>query len=385
MNFEPQKFFVGVIDFFSILLPGALLAYVGRDAAAFAVADHGAAPLNGTESWMIFWFVSYLLGHLAFLFGALLDDLVYDPIRSCTSRGQIRRLAQGKSKSPSRNRWLARKMFRNSPDFAVTEVEKFKVRALLPIGAEKAINAFQWSKARLSIEHPAGLAAVQRFEADSKFFRSFCIVLPLVAGILAFQHHNPWLLAWALLVVPALWRYVDQRFKATQQAYWFIVTLESQKEHSDFAATVQRTDKLTHAGGVVYREKGGSIEYLLVQASANRREWVLPKGHIEVGEDPRETAVREIVEESGTWTRVYGWLQDAQLGARADAPMCRFYLMEFLDATTAEEWPAESRGREWLSFDKARIRASFDETRVLLDNAERVRSTSPQTKTVTGD
>jgi hypothetical protein len=28
MGFEPQKFFIGLIDFFSILLPGALLAFV---------------------------------------------------------------------------------------------------------------------------------------------------------------------------------------------------------------------------------------------------------------------------------------------------------------------------------------------------------------------
>ncbi len=29
MNFEPQTFFVGLMDLFSILLPGALLTYLG--------------------------------------------------------------------------------------------------------------------------------------------------------------------------------------------------------------------------------------------------------------------------------------------------------------------------------------------------------------------
>ena len=28
VNFEPQKFFIGLMDFFSILLPGALLTYL---------------------------------------------------------------------------------------------------------------------------------------------------------------------------------------------------------------------------------------------------------------------------------------------------------------------------------------------------------------------
>src|SRR4030095_12993940 len=31
MNFDPQKFFIGLLDFFSILLPGALLTYLLRD------------------------------------------------------------------------------------------------------------------------------------------------------------------------------------------------------------------------------------------------------------------------------------------------------------------------------------------------------------------
>jgi len=31
MNFEPQKFFIGLMDFFSILLPGALLTYLLMD------------------------------------------------------------------------------------------------------------------------------------------------------------------------------------------------------------------------------------------------------------------------------------------------------------------------------------------------------------------
>ena len=28
MNFDPQKFFIGLMEFFSILLPGALLTYL---------------------------------------------------------------------------------------------------------------------------------------------------------------------------------------------------------------------------------------------------------------------------------------------------------------------------------------------------------------------
>ncbi len=31
MDFEPQKFFIGLVDSFSVLMPGAVLAYVGKD------------------------------------------------------------------------------------------------------------------------------------------------------------------------------------------------------------------------------------------------------------------------------------------------------------------------------------------------------------------
>lgn len=38
MNFDPPKFFIGLIDFFSILMPGALVVYLGS-----AYLDYGCA------------------------------------------------------------------------------------------------------------------------------------------------------------------------------------------------------------------------------------------------------------------------------------------------------------------------------------------------------
>jgi hypothetical protein len=37
MSFEPEKFFIGLMDFFSILLPGALLTYLVMDETGSAV------------------------------------------------------------------------------------------------------------------------------------------------------------------------------------------------------------------------------------------------------------------------------------------------------------------------------------------------------------
>lgn len=56
---------------------------------------------------------------------------------------------------------------------------------------------------------------------------------------------------------------------------------------------------ITCSGGVVYHvEKDNSITYLLLKHK-NGNHWDLPKGHIEEGETYKETAFREIAEETG--------------------------------------------------------------------------------------
>src|SRR5690606_7192086 len=40
MSLEPQKFYIGVVDFFSILMPGALLTYLSKDWAASRSEEH---------------------------------------------------------------------------------------------------------------------------------------------------------------------------------------------------------------------------------------------------------------------------------------------------------------------------------------------------------
>ena len=51
-------------------------------------------------------------------------------------------------------------------------------------------------------------------------------------------------------------------------------------------------------GAVIFRRHSGNVEYLLIK---NRKgnNWGFPKGHMEVHEDERQTAVREVREETG--------------------------------------------------------------------------------------
>jgi 8-oxo-dGTP pyrophosphatase MutT (NUDIX family) len=365
MNFEPQKFFIGLVDFFSIFMPGALLTYLVKDWVALKFLGSAGYPLNGIEPVIVLLFASYLLGHAAFLLSAVLDEWIYDPIRELTDLGQIKRLANGKDLSPRWQRWLAASdlLFSwEANDKTVMQAQRIKARALHHLDAEGAVNAFQWCKARLTKDLPEGLLAVQQFEAASKFFRSLFVVL----GALALFYARQGQLFEAGLcfagMLPSLWRYIDQRFKATQQAYWFIIMLEGKEAKVPTAAS--RSDKLTHAGAIVRRIQ--DPKWMLVEAGGNRLERVLPKGHIEPGEDPRITAVREVREETGHWARVTHFLEDSRLSRDTNAPYVRWFVLDSVEEPKG--WRCEQRQHFWLSLGDAIEKASFDETKALLRN-----------------
>jgi 8-oxo-dGTP pyrophosphatase MutT (NUDIX family) len=56
------------------------------------------------------------------------------------------------------------------------------------------------------------------------------------------------------------------------------------------------------AGGVVFRRKDGSVEIQLIEDRFGKI--TLPKGRMEAGETPEETALREIAEETGIQGRI---------------------------------------------------------------------------------
>ena len=365
MDFAPEKFFIGLVDFFSTLLPGVLLTYLLKDDVGPCFLGDRYYKLAGTEGWAVFLFTSYLVGHFIFLVGSwLLDDHVYDPVRRATDAGQVKRLAAGENLSPKLSRWLAAWFFKGNVDDPVHQAERIKKRYLDSLNASSAINTFQWSKARLALDHPEALGTVQHFEADSKFFRSFVIVLCVLIPWGLVTNRPPVAIASAAALVPALWRYADQRVKATNQAYWYMITLEgSSSSGAPSKPAEERETGISHAGGVVVKRAGKNPEYLLVQAKKNPQEWVLPKGHIEPYEKMRETAVREVREETGVWARITDDLRNISFTLNGKEIHVRFYLME----AEEEGRPMEkNRGHLWLPLDKALSQASHQQSQELL-------------------
>lgn len=74
MNFDPQKLFIGLIDFFSIQLPGALLTWLLMGNVGPVVLGDQYARLDDEQAWAAFLFASYLFGRLIFLLGSWLVE-----------------------------------------------------------------------------------------------------------------------------------------------------------------------------------------------------------------------------------------------------------------------------------------------------------------------
>ena len=112
------------------------------------------------------------------------------------------------------------------------------------------------------------------------------------------------------------------------------------------------------AGGIVFRMTPDQkdIEILLIQDSKNR--WTIPKGHIEPGETAKQTAVREIGEESGLkHVDVLTWLGKIHFKYRRLEKLVlmttQVYLVQSLDKNehpTKEKW---MNGIRWFSFSDA--------------------------------
>jgi ADP-ribose pyrophosphatase YjhB (NUDIX family) len=102
----------------------------------------------------------------------------------------------------------------------------------------------------------------------------------------------------------------------------------------------------TTSGGVIFRrnKNSGEVEILLIQDAKNR--WTIPKGHVEPNEEPRDTAAREIQEETGLKEmKVLNWLGKVNFRYRRAQTLVlmtmHIYLVQGLgntDQLKPEEW-----------------------------------------------
>lgn len=124
----------------------------------------------------------------------------------------------------------------------------------------------------------------------------------------------------------------------------------------------------THAGGIVFQQKGGEIFYLVVRAKPDPSHWVIPKGHIEAGESPEEAACREIREEAGVCARIIARLGTLHFCYRDKQIDTILYLMEYLEETL----PQEERECHWGPFEETMKLLTFPDTWEMLGRAQEI-------------
>ncbi len=134
------------------------------------------------------------------------------------------------------------------------------------------------------------------------------------------------------------------------------------------------------AGGIVYRKKANKVEILLIQDAKDR--WTIPKGHIEEGEEARDTAKREIQEETGlTKLRVLNWLGKINFQYRRSHSLVLMttdiFLVEALgdtDKLKPEDW---MNGIKWFSTNEALDKIEYEDIeKIILLGLKRVRQAS---------
>lgn len=134
------------------------------------------------------------------------------------------------------------------------------------------------------------------------------------------------------------------------------------------------------AGGIVYRKSKKDVEILLIQDAKNR--WTIPKGHIEEGEQAKETAEREIKEETGLEKlRVLNWLGKINFRYRRQQSLVLMTTEIFLveaqgdtDKLKPEDW---MNGIQWFPAQEALDKIEYEDIgKIILLGLNRIRKTA---------
>lgn len=111
----------------------------------------------------------------------------------------------------------------------------------------------------------------------------------------------------------------------------------------------------TSAGGLVLRETRGKVELAVIRPR-RKSIWALPKGHVDPGETPEQTALREVLEETGLVTAI-----DREVGSTKyeytlhGQRICKtvhFYLLHYVSGEVGRIDPAmrvEVSDARWIA------------------------------------
>jgi len=135
------------------------------------------------------------------------------------------------------------------------------------------------------------------------------------------------------------------------------------------------TEKQVSAGGVVFQKHDNAIDVALISVGKNRR-WQLPKGQVDPGETPDETALREVREETGLTSELIQpldtieyWYISTYTGRRTKIhKYVHFFLMRYLSGDV-EHHDYEVNEARWVEIRRALEMLAFENEKKIVRSA----------------
>lgn len=148
MPVKASDFFVDVVAFFAIVLPGGVVAFLGLLRIELSRVVPVPPFLSGVAGWVAFFAAAFLLGHALYAVGSWFLDHIYN-----------------RTYRPYKNK------IKGDPGDPVRKI----IQEQFPDPPRP--TAFPWARAYIGVRNAAAAAAVDELEADSKFFRSLTVAL----------------------------------------------------------------------------------------------------------------------------------------------------------------------------------------------------------------
>ena len=224
MAFKPGDFFLGVIDFFGVLIPGAVLVYLHGSLLLNELSPIGApVPNDPVSPWVLFLIVAYVSGELLLGLGVPLNRLqetIYMPEYLDSYYEEVKKSIKlpPEAQGPK------------------TPVQRFmyQVRLLLsPFDKQKTGRpaAYHRAYSYVRLHSAQATAEIDRQAAEYKLFRGLVLVFLLDFPLAWFSDSltlSRAVVVFVLLVF-ALWRFLFLLNWARQLAFEFYALLTREK------------------------------------------------------------------------------------------------------------------------------------------------------------
>ncbi|MEA5461683.1 hypothetical protein VB796_21625 [Arcicella sp. LKC2W] len=235
---KPSDFFISVTDFFSVLLPGAMLTwFLNGVFYSHSLSVIFPIPVSETGKWGAFLVVAYVLGNLIFMLASFLDKFYDKNLRKLNQKDPYDlayKTARNIQSNFINSDELASELTRNG-FISISHYNEWRTNPKREI-----INTFKWIQYYFQFKHPEALAEIKRTEADSKFFRSLVITFLMFSIFLFREQNSLYGTICFLFALLCFYRYGELRFKATEKAYQLFITYGN-LEPKEFKIPVDKT------------------------------------------------------------------------------------------------------------------------------------------------